>query len=71
LSDYLSDTLAQQKFGDRIKKVVVGEKGTILFEETSSIIRPMSNQAVGAFDRLCVAAIAPSGTSGFGLMMGN
>jgi hypothetical protein len=31
----LSDTLAHQKFGDRIK-VILGPKGTMLFEETSS-----------------------------------
>jgi hypothetical protein len=31
----LSDTVARQKFGDRIK-VILGPKGTMLFEETSS-----------------------------------
>jgi hypothetical protein len=31
----LSDTIAHQKFGDRIK-VILGPKGTMLFEETSS-----------------------------------
>jgi hypothetical protein len=31
----LSDASARQKFGDRIK-IILGEKGTVLFEETSS-----------------------------------